>query len=1310
MGGSSKSVTVGYKYYVGMHMVLCRGPVDYLKEALVDDKTALLGNFVSGTYSISKNNLFGGESREGGVSGLLDVMGGESTQTVNSYLSSKLGSLVPSFRGVLSVVFRQMYLGINPYLKKWSFLAQRVHVRQNGLAQWYDAKSAILSNSYVIPPGNQWRYKVLNVDDASDYHLESFDDSTWDIGYSPFSSECLDYPTTFGFAGCPATTVPQQKLVWMRTYFTLSQIPTEDLEFQAFIDNGVEIWINDTKVVDYYNAHGTYYTTTIPVSVLRQGSNFIAAKGRDDGLGVRPGNYFYFDFRIRAQAFEMWDMNPAHIIRECLTDPDWGMGYAEADMDDTSFTYAADTLYEENMGMSLLWDTQISIEEFVQLVCKHINASIYVDRKTGLFVLKLIRQDYDEEDLLVLNPSNVSQVQDFSRVQFGELVNSITVSYWNSSIRDTSTLTVTDIALASTQGATINTSVKYDGFTTADIASRVAQRDLKALSTPIISCTVYANTDAEDLNIGDCFKLSWPDYDIDEVIMRVATIGYGDGKSNRVRLTCTQDVFAMPGTAYIAPTPPEGVPTNDPPVPVAERLAFELPYLEAVQQLGQSVVDSNLATQPYISYFAIAAGRPSSNSLNARLYTDAGAGYQEQSTLDFCPFAKLSADIDEIEDSFAIEDVQDASEIQLGSWFQIGTEIMEVVTIISGTITVKRGLLDTVPTKHTAGDTLFFWDLYATEDSTQYVIGEVISGKLATVTGSGVLPLSSAPADSVTMAGRLIRPYPPANVQLDGQYWPDQLQGVVPIVWAERNRLQQTGADYVGWYEGTITPEVGQTYGYEEYDAISDTLLASGTGIIGTSTSLSFHTQNVRLEMFSERDGYESYQRFVHSFEYLSIVDALFEGGFVNKGYFAEMNAIGATAPVVWSLSGSVPPGLVIAKGTGATNYLTGLPTTAGSYTFTVSAVDANSVAYTKTVTIDVGTTSYLMHFTGAQGGTVFTEEMGRTFTRSGSNAITQTAVAGPNSNFGSTFQTSGGSYLQRANETQNNLSSVDFTIDFWARKTGADAYSTLFGKRTSGGQYDWLFRWYAADDKPFFIHCNSSGGNVRTNIAPSAVSRNTWHHFSISRKGSGASTVVRFWIDGVMVSETTRPDNISGNNLALFFGDSSGGYGDDNFAGQMDEFFLATGAALHWDEATFDVPTFPHIQNPAERTVNGTFAAGTNWTQASGTAWSIASGVASNNGSTFEAFVNDAMGTLAPASIYLVSLTVSTYTSGAFTVQLYDSATSTVVAETNEFTATGIAAIVANASFNTIRIFPNQTNGFVGGIDTISVKQCAWI
>ncbi len=52
------------------------------------------------------------------------------------------------------------------------------------------------------------------------------------------------------------------------------------------------------------------------------------------------------------------DMNPAHIIRECLTEP-WGLGYTDSDIDDDAFMSAADALYNEGMGISLLWDREV---------------------------------------------------------------------------------------------------------------------------------------------------------------------------------------------------------------------------------------------------------------------------------------------------------------------------------------------------------------------------------------------------------------------------------------------------------------------------------------------------------------------------------------------------------------------------------------------------------------------------------------------------------------------------------------------------------------------------------------------------------------------------------------------------------------------------------------------------------------------------------------------------------------------------------------------------------------------------------------
>lgn len=46
--------------------------------------------------------------------------------------------------------------------------------------------------------------------------------------------------------------------------------------------------------------------------------------GRDEAL-LSSGNYTYAALKLAQIDLPQYDMNPAHIIRECLTDPDWGM-------------------------------------------------------------------------------------------------------------------------------------------------------------------------------------------------------------------------------------------------------------------------------------------------------------------------------------------------------------------------------------------------------------------------------------------------------------------------------------------------------------------------------------------------------------------------------------------------------------------------------------------------------------------------------------------------------------------------------------------------------------------------------------------------------------------------------------------------------------------------------------------------------------------------------------------------------------------------------------------------------------------------
>ena len=104
-GGGSSTYVVGHRYYAGLHLALCHGPVDAVTRIIVGERTAWSGSITSSqTIYINAPELFGGESREGGVQGYVEVKMGGATETVSGYLQQKLGAVIPAFRGVVSLI------------------------------------------------------------------------------------------------------------------------------------------------------------------------------------------------------------------------------------------------------------------------------------------------------------------------------------------------------------------------------------------------------------------------------------------------------------------------------------------------------------------------------------------------------------------------------------------------------------------------------------------------------------------------------------------------------------------------------------------------------------------------------------------------------------------------------------------------------------------------------------------------------------------------------------------------------------------------------------------------------------------------------------------------------------------------------------------------------------------------------------------------------------------------------------------------------------------------------------------------------
>jgi hypothetical protein len=95
---SHKTVTTGYKYYLGVQFALCSGPIDTIVGMESSKKPVPFTKSGSDvlTLTIDAPNLFGGDQKEGGISGTMRLYRGTQTQGSDAYLSQKQTSIGPS--------------------------------------------------------------------------------------------------------------------------------------------------------------------------------------------------------------------------------------------------------------------------------------------------------------------------------------------------------------------------------------------------------------------------------------------------------------------------------------------------------------------------------------------------------------------------------------------------------------------------------------------------------------------------------------------------------------------------------------------------------------------------------------------------------------------------------------------------------------------------------------------------------------------------------------------------------------------------------------------------------------------------------------------------------------------------------------------------------------------------------------------------------------------------------------------------------------------------------------------------------------
>jgi len=811
-GGKGKQKMKVAEYRLSTHFGICHGPVR-LRQLFFGEKPVWNGN-VAGLANVPVNSpdLFGGPAKEGGVVGNVTFLPGDSEQVMPSHLASRLGrssATCPGFRGLASVF---LYGASSPGV--------------------VDASTTVYSNTRVSVSGDH-----VNASWQSAYNIET--------GYGPVQLEAVSpgsLPDGLAAGVDYWLNISGESRSGKGGTTTQANIKFATSEANATAGPFVDITSQGTGA---FNIIGVATINVNPTGGFNGGRLGALFPRGTAGANLSGFNWGHNSPYLKA----FWAMvtddvlvpelpddlativmdnlehaNPAHIIFQCLTDSDWGMGAPATALDIPSFLSAAETLYDEGFGLSLGWFQQSSIETFVSEILDHIQATAFVSPETGLFTIKLLRDDYDVDALPHYDESNC-RLFDFQRKSWGETVNEIVVTYTNPLNESEATVSVQELGNVISQGGVVSDSRNYYGIRNADLAARIAQRDVRTAAAPLASCTIEVDRRAYSTVPGGVIKVSNTKLGFSNVVFRVGNVDYGKTGEAKIRVSLLEDIFGLRVGAYFAPPDTEHQIGAEFPAPMDYTKPITLPAFLVAQFSGAFPDDAEVFTAVLASTGGTDTARYelwnegvtlsgsveyqnlSNQTLNGRTTLGDPLAQEAQSII---AFGAVTLGVGPELEGFAY--IGDASHPDAEC------EIIFLSDLDSNdNWIVERGMLDTVPRAWPAGTQVFFISPDVPfGDTIARAEAETVKYKLLPVTSLGTLQLDDAPEIVYTADLRPNRPIRPANVRINGFGYSDpsapidlvavaEADGDLTVEWANRNRDMEETRVFL-WTEAGITP------------------------------------------------------------------------------------------------------------------------------------------------------------------------------------------------------------------------------------------------------------------------------------------------------------------------------------------------------------------------------------------------------------------------------------------------------------------------------------------------------------------------
>lgn len=493
-------------------------------------------------------------------------------------------------------------------------------------------------------------------------------------------------------------------------------------------------------------------------------------------------------------------INPFVIVWNMLVDDFAGADINPALLDVSSFTLAAQTCRDTDIGVCHYSQQAGSAINEITNMLEVADATIYTDIETGLVKVEMFNSNYVFDDLTHVFGKSLIQYQ-YSRNSINQQVSEVRVVFTDMSENFKEITTYfKNPATRIRRGSSAVKTLQYKMIADLKTANRIAAREGYPLTTSMLQLNLETTRILATHKIGDAIRVTIPQIGVEDMVFRIQKINYGKLKSTSVNVELIQDRFGEFRDVF-SDANGQIIPERNATALNAQLQVITAPYYFNVNQ--NVLIDNLILTM---------AAEPNSRHLYYELWTDSSTtpSYIKNGQANgFTPMGSFTTGIGVATNSITISSTNFMSVDIQKDGLAGGVNLCLLVegdkyefinfekSVSSGSnyvlTGINRGLLDTIPKAFTSSAKLYAFSYgFALNDTDYFIDNESISIKALTVTSNETLTLADASTINYTVTNRPKLPIVVSALKINNTSFntTQLITGDLKIDWAWRNKIR----------------------------------------------------------------------------------------------------------------------------------------------------------------------------------------------------------------------------------------------------------------------------------------------------------------------------------------------------------------------------------------------------------------------------------------------------------------------------------------------------------------------------------------